>query len=90
VTTQHALVAELERQAGTRLKLRVAGKAVLRLLGLFKPMMREMVEMNYLLTEPVIMDDTALHGLLGPIRKTSYADGIRQSLAAASASPQGA
>ncbi|HBO82192.1 MAG TPA: epimerase, partial [Cupriavidus sp.] len=32
---------------------------------------------------PVIMDDSALQALIGPIRKTSYQDGIRQTLAAA-------
>ncbi|GAB7537594.1 NAD-dependent epimerase/dehydratase family protein [Burkholderia sp. 3C] len=82
VTTQRALVDEIERQSGRTLKLRVAGKTLLRVLGLFKPMMREMVEMNYLITEPLIMDDSALQRLLGPIRKTPYAEGIRQSLAA--------
>ena len=83
VTTQQALVSEMERQTGRRLKLRVAGKTMLRLIGLFKPFMREMVEMHYLMTDPVLMDDSALQQLVGPIRKTSYADGIRQTQAAA-------
>lgn len=82
VTTQRALVAEMERQSATTLRLRVAGKPMLRMLGLFKPFMRELVEMHYLLTDPLIMDDAALQRLIGPIRKTSYADGIRQTLAA--------
>jgi len=81
-TTQRDLVQEMERQAGRTIKLRVAGKAMLRLIGLFKPVMREMVEMHYLLTDPVIMDDTALQQLIGPIRKTPYAEGVRQTLAA--------
>ena len=82
VTTQRALVAEMERQAGVTLKLRVANKTLLRLLGLFSPMMREMVEMNYLMTEPVIMDDGALRKLIGPVKKTPYGEGVRQMLAA--------
>ncbi len=82
VTSQRALVSEMERQTGRPLKLRVAGKTLLRLIGLFKPMVREMVEMHYLLTDPVIMDDSALQGLIGPIRKTPYSEGIRQTLAA--------
>lgn len=81
-TTQHALIAEMERQVGRKIKLRVAGKAMLRLIGLFKPFVREMVEMHYLLTDPLIMDDTALQGLIGPIRKTPYPEGLRQTLAA--------
>jgi hypothetical protein len=45
--------------------------------------MRELVEMNYLMTDPLIMDDSALQRLIGPIRKTPYAEGVRQTLAAA-------
>ncbi len=82
VTTQRALVGEMERQTGAKLKFRVAGKTMLRVLGLFDKMMRELVEMNYLLTEPVILDDSALQSLIGPVRKTPYAEGIRRSLEA--------
>lgn len=82
-TTQQALVDEMQRQSGRPLKLRVAGKTMLRLLGLFNPFLRELVEMHYLLSDPLIMDDRALQALIGPIRKTPYAEGIRQTLAAA-------
>ena len=80
VTTQQALVDEIARQAGRPLKVRVAGKWMLRMFGLFNPFMREMVEMHYLLTEPLIMDDSALQGLIGPVAKTPYPEGIRQTL----------
>ena len=63
--------------------MRVAEKMMLRLIGLFNPFMREMVEMHYLMTDPLIMDDSALQRLIGPIRKTSYVEGIRQTLIAA-------
>ncbi len=82
VTTQRDIVDEMQRQTGRKLPLRVLGKTMLRVLGLFDKMIREMVEMNYLMTEPLVMDDSALQRLLGPIRKTSYVDGIRQTLAA--------
>ena len=82
VTTEQAIIEEIERQIGHRLRVRVAGKTTLRLLGLFNPLMREMVEMHYLMTDPVVMDDSALQQLLGPIHKTSYSDGVRQCLAA--------
>jgi len=65
-------------------RVRAARKWLLRALGLLNPLMREMVEMHYLLTEPVIMDDSALQQLIGPIVKTPYPEGIRQTLAAAS------
>ncbi|HEV7914850.1 MAG TPA: NAD-dependent epimerase/dehydratase family protein, partial [Albitalea sp.] len=80
VTSQQAMLQEMERQTGRTLKTRVVGKTMLRLIGLFKPVLREMVEMHYLLTDPVLMDDTALQQLIGPIRKTPYADGVRLTL----------
>jgi nucleoside-diphosphate-sugar epimerase len=82
ITTQREMVGRMERQTGRTLKLRVVGKTVLRLLGLVNRMMREMVEMNYLMTKPVILDDSALQRLIGPVYKTSYDQGIRQTLAA--------
>jgi hypothetical protein len=54
---------------------------MLRVLGLFNPMLREMVEMHYLLTQPVLMDDRALENLIGPLAKTPYDDGVRLTLA---------
>ena len=60
-----------------------AGKTMLRILGLFDPFLREFVEMHYLLTDPLIVDDSAIQQLLGGVKKTSYSDGVRQSLAAA-------
>ena len=64
-------------------KLMVAGKGMLRVLGLFNPLMRELVEMNYLMTEPVVLDDSALATLIGAIGKTPYQEGIRRSFEAA-------
>jgi hypothetical protein len=63
--------------ASRKPKLRVAGKTMLRILGLFNPFMRELVEMHYLLTTPVLMDDSALSGLLGGVHKTPYSEGMR-------------
>jgi hypothetical protein len=60
----------------------VAGKMMLRLLGLFDPFLREFVEMHYLMTDPLIVDDSALQQLLGAVTKTPYSEGVRQSLAA--------
>ncbi|WP_374005972.1 NAD-dependent epimerase/dehydratase family protein [Delftia lacustris] len=84
--TQRDVVSEIERLTGRPLKLRVAGKTALRLAGLFNPFMRELAEMHYLLTDPLIMEDSALHALLGTIAKTPYAQGIRATLNAAMAS----
>lgn len=69
-------------EIGASLRVRVAGKTMLRLLGLCNPFMREMVEMHYLLTDPVLMDDRPLQELLGQIHKTPYSVGVRECLAA--------
>jgi hypothetical protein len=50
-------------------------------MGLFNPIMREMVEIHYLLTDPVLLDDSRLEKLLGGLKCTSYDEGIRQTLA---------
>lgn len=80
VITQRAFVERVFQEAGRKPRYIVATKAMLRILGLFNPLLREIVEMQYLFETPVIMDDTALHGLPGNVAKTSYEDGIRQTL----------
>jgi len=80
VITVRAFVERIFQQAGRRPKYIVANKTLLRVMGLFSPLMREMVEMNYLFETSVILDDSALHALLGGIRKTPYDDGIRETL----------
>ncbi|KAH0444877.1 epimerase [Paraburkholderia fungorum] len=81
--TQREVARQAYALAGREPKLMVAGKTMLRLLGLFNPLMRELVEMNYLMTESVVLDDTALVELIGPIKKTSYEEGIRRCFDAA-------
>lgn len=81
--TQREVAKQAYALAGREPKLMVAGKPMLRVLGLFDPIVRELVEMNYLMTDPLILDDSALQALIGPIRKTPYEEGIRRSFAAA-------
>src|SRR6516164_8816326 len=57
-------------------RLRVAGnKVMLRVLGVFNPFLREVIEMHYLWTTPVKLDDTLLRQLLPDLHKTSYTAG---------------
>jgi nucleoside-diphosphate-sugar epimerase len=65
---------------GQQPRLRVANKMLLRLMGLFNPFLREVVEMHYLWTTPVALDDSRLRRLLPNLRKTSYEDGIQMTL----------
>jgi nucleoside-diphosphate-sugar epimerase len=77
------IVAMVGQLAGKPIKTRAAGLGMLRVIGLFQPIMRELVEMNYLLTDPFIMDDSALCALLADAKKTPLEEGLRQSLEAA-------
>jgi nucleoside-diphosphate-sugar epimerase len=79
--TQREFARRIFAAAGRKPKQLVAGKTILRALGLIDPLMRELVEMNYLMTEPVLLDERALTGLLGPLAKTSYDEGIERTLA---------
>ena len=81
VTSTRAMADEIFTQAERKPKYTVAGKTMLRIFGLFNPLVRELVEMHYLQTSPVIMDDTRLKNLLGELPKTPYKEGIRQTLA---------
>lgn len=80
ITSTYEMTREIFAQAGRKPKYTVAGKPVLRIFGLFNPMIRELVEMHYLQTSPVILDDTRLKNLLGELPKTPYKEGIRQTL----------
>ena len=63
-------------------RIRAAGKFVLRVLGLFNPLMREVVEMHYLWTTPVKLDDSRLRKLLPNLKKTPYVEGIEATIKA--------
>lgn len=71
-------------------RLRVAGKFMLRVLGIFNPFLREVVEMHYLWTTPVKLDDTRLRQLLPNLHKTLYVEGIRLTIDAMRAGAAGA
>jgi hypothetical protein len=83
--TQSELIKLVESLTGQPLRKLVLGKRSLQVLGWFNPLLREVAEMHYLQTRPLFLDDTALSELIGPLNKTSYADGVRASLAAESA-----
>jgi nucleoside-diphosphate-sugar epimerase len=63
-------------------RLRIVGKFMLRVLGMFNPFLREIVEMHYLWTTPVKLDDARLRQLLPTLHKTPYGEGIRLTIEA--------
>jgi nucleoside-diphosphate-sugar epimerase len=80
--TELQFVQKLFAAAGRPLRYREAGPLLLRALGLFDPVLRELVEMSYLHQTPVLLDDAKLHAALGTIAKTPYDDGIKATVAA--------
>lgn len=80
--TLSELIKLVESITGRRLRKLAVGKRSLQVFGLFDPFLREVAEMHYLQTRPLFLDDSELTELLGPLNKTSYADGVRASLAA--------
>jgi len=66
--------------AGRKPQFRSTSKWMLRLGGLFNPLLRELVEMHYLSTTPVILDDSKLARHLGTLHKTRYAEGIKETM----------
>lgn len=78
--TTRDFASRVYEQYGQELRLRVVTMPMLRVIGLFNPLMRELVEMHYLQSNPVILDDAKLTRVLGAIKKTSYADGIADTI----------
>jgi nucleoside-diphosphate-sugar epimerase len=73
-------ITRVYRAVGRAPKYRTAGRGLLKILGWFNPMIREVPEMLYLQETPVILDDTKLLTKFPNTRKTPYDDGIRQTL----------
>jgi len=73
-------ITRVYRAAGLAPKYRTAGRGVLKLLGWFNPLMRELPEMLYLQETPVILDDSKLLAKLGDVHKTPYDEGIRRTI----------
>ncbi|TKC16078.1 SDR family NAD(P)-dependent oxidoreductase [Robertmurraya kyonggiensis] len=55
-------------------------KNMIRFLGIFDPIMREVVEMFYLNEEPVVLDGNKYEQFIGELPRTSYREGLKQTL----------
>ncbi len=78
--TGREFIAAVYREAGLAPKFRSVGPLMLRVGGLFSPLLRELVELHYLATTPVILDDTKLRRHLPAVPKTPYPEGIQKTL----------
>lgn len=68
-------------ELGVPARVLPTGRLLLRLGGLFSPLLRELVELQYLGETPVLLDGSALEAALGNIRKTPYEEGVRSMAA---------
>ncbi|HUI78708.1 MAG TPA: SDR family oxidoreductase [Bryobacteraceae bacterium] len=73
-------ITRVYRALGRAPRYRSVGRGMLKALGLFSPLMRELREMIYLQETPVILDDSKLLEKFPQIHKTSYDEGIRETL----------
>jgi nucleoside-diphosphate-sugar epimerase len=76
------LITTVERLSGARVRVLQANKTMLRLLGIVSPLMREIVEMYYLFTHPVVLDDRALRDAIPNLPATPYTEGVARTLQA--------
>jgi len=73
-------ITRVYRALGRAPKYRTAGRRLLKILGWFNPVIREVREMLYLSETPVILDDSKLLGKFPSTHKTPYDEGIRKTL----------
>lgn len=76
--TGRDFVSLVYRELSRPVRLRAASEWLVRLLGLFNPMMRELAELHYLGVTPVLLDDARLLAHLGSLHKTPYAEGVKR------------
>jgi len=74
--TGREFIAQVYRAAGREPRFRTVGPLVLRVGGLFNPLLRELVELYYLAETPVVLDDSKLLRYSGTVHKTTYSEGI--------------
>jgi nucleoside-diphosphate-sugar epimerase len=73
-------ITRVYRAVGRQPKYRTVGRGLLKIMGWFNPVMRELIEMMYLQETPVILDDSKLLAKLPDVHKTPYDEGIRRTL----------
>lgn len=78
--TGEEIIEILRREIGYKKSIRTVSKTMIRLIGIFQPFMREMVEMMYLMDDPVILSGKKYEANIGPIPQTPYKDGIKKTL----------
>ncbi len=78
--TAREFITRIYQEVGRKPRWMAASKMMLRLMSPFNSLMRELIEMQYLVETPVILDDSKLERLLGGLYKTPYEAGIRSTI----------
>jgi len=73
-------ITRVYRAVGRSPKYRTVGRGLLKVMGWFSPLFKELPEMLYLQETPVILDDSKLRAKFPELRKTPYDEGIAQTL----------
>jgi len=80
-TTNSDLKTQLEHALGKSLKTEFIPWRIIKLLGWFNPMMREVYEMSYQWSKPHKLIDPELEALIGPLPHTPLDQAVLQALA---------
>ncbi|NOU56690.1 NAD(P)H-binding protein [Brevibacillus borstelensis] len=74
-------IVRIARQAsGSSKPVIPLGRGGLALLGIFVPVMKEVIEMLYLTEEPLVLSGEKYESLIGPIRATAFEEGIASTV----------
>ncbi|MED2010057.1 NAD-dependent epimerase/dehydratase family protein [Brevibacillus borstelensis] len=74
-------IVRIARQAsGSSKPVIPLGRGGLALLGMFVPVMKEVIEMLYLTEEPLVLSGEKYESLIGPIRATAFEEGIGRTV----------
>lgn len=78
--TGEELIAIIRNLTNYDKKITPVTKNMLRFVGLFDRQMREFVELQYLYEDPVVLSGEKYEREIGPLPKTSYIDGMKQTI----------
>ncbi|MFE3573816.1 hypothetical protein [Lysinibacillus sp. NPDC059133] len=71
----------LREITGYKKGVRTVSKGMIRLIGIFTPSMKEVVEILYLIEEPVILSGEKFEKEIGALPSTSYKVGLEETIA---------
>lgn len=79
-TTTRQIIGDIAAELGSRLRISVTSRLLLRLMGAFNPTIRELDEMMYEFTQPFVVDSAKAQARLG-IQPTAAPDAIASTVA---------